>query len=77
MTLLYLTDADLRAVKLRRLILGVSLGAALTLLGSHALAPAAPEPDPRMEVACQWPKQEGEMTVVTVLQGKVICWRWT
>lgn len=32
--------------------------------------------DPRMESACKWPTREGMMTVVTVMAGKLVCWRW-
>jgi hypothetical protein len=42
------------------------------------LATAAPAPviDKRMEGACPWPTLEGEMTIVTVMDSKVRCWRW-
>ena len=32
--------------------------------------------DERIEQACNWPKQEGEMTVVTVYQRKLVCWNF-
>lgn len=53
------------------LLLGIVLG------GVYAIQ-AAPEPvvDNRMQAACSWPKHEGEMTVVTVLNGKLVCWRF-
>lgn len=48
------------------------------LLGGLVVVQAAPVQvvDERMEVACAMPKLDGEMTVVTVINGKVICWRW-
>lgn len=35
-----------------------------------------PVVDARMELSCAWPKNNGEMTVVTVENGKIKCWRW-
>ena len=35
-----------------------------------------PITDPQMERGCKWPQHEGEMTIVTVLNGKLHCWRW-
>ena len=32
--------------------------------------------DPKMESACKFPRNEGEMTVITVMNGKLVCWRW-
>ena len=32
--------------------------------------------NPTIESSCKWPRHEGEMTVVTVINQKVICWRW-
>ena len=29
-----------------------------------------------MFTSCTWPKNEGEMTVITVVNGQRVCWRW-
>lgn len=61
-------------------MLGVMLGLSLAL--SYWLIKQIPEAraregvDFRMEVSCAMPRNEGEMTVVTVHGGKLICWRW-
>lgn len=26
--------------------------------------------------ACKWPKQDGEMTVITLMNSKYVCWVW-
>jgi hypothetical protein len=55
--------------------MGVGLGAALAVMVTH-WGRAEPVVDPRIEAGCHWPRAEGEMTVVTVLKGEVVCWRW-
>ena len=71
-----------RAALHRRLFGGIALGFALGVtiaLGLYYhLAEAEPKrvEDPRMEAACKFPQSEGEMTVVTVHNDRLICWRW-
>ncbi len=63
----------------RRTLIGFLLGALSGVLVAAAISDLAlPEEiiDPRMERACVWPRLEGEMTVVTVHQGRILCWRW-
>ena len=66
----------------RRLFGGIALGFALGVTVAiglyYHMAEAEPKPvlDPRMESACKFPQSEGEMTVVTVHNDRVLCWRW-
>lgn len=57
--------------------LGIGILAALSAVGAiYAYAEATRLVDPHMESACKWPVRSGEMTVVTVLDGKLHCWEW-
>lgn len=70
-------DLDVISRNARRLQSGIAagLGAVLALLIVYQVA-SAEVLDPRMESACKMPRYEGEMTVATVINGKLICWRW-
>jgi hypothetical protein len=74
------TSGDLNATVYRSGFLGLILGVSASVLAYQNLAPATAAPTPiidkRMEVACAWPTLEGEMTIVTIMDGKVRCWRW-
>ena len=74
------TSAGVNATVYRSSLLGLILGVSASVLMWQILtvATAAPTPviEKRMEVACQWPTLEGEMTIVTIMDGKVRCWRW-
>ena len=74
------TSAGLNATVYRSSLLGLILGVSGSALAYQAFthATAAPPPviDKRMEMACPWPTLEGEMTIVTILDSKVRCWRW-
>jgi hypothetical protein len=56
-------------------VIAVSLGAILSFLIYSQFAKSEVT-DPKMESACKFPRNEGEMTVITVMNGKLICWRW-
>lgn len=61
----------------RRLQSGIAvlLGAVLSFLIYSQFANSEVV-DPKMESACKFPRNEGEMTVITVMNGKLVCWRW-
>ena len=71
-----------RATLHRRVYVSIALGFALGVTASlglyYHLADTHPTQviDPRLEKACAWPTLEGEMTVVTVHNDRVLCWRW-
>ncbi len=54
---------------------GMLLGTMIAA-GAFYAARATVVTDSRLEVACTWPVKEGEMTVVTVLHNKLLCWKW-
>jgi len=54
----------------------ILVAVALNLWASIIWPAAQAVSDPRMESACSWPRVEGAMTVVTVMDGKVVCWKW-
>ena len=56
-------------------LIAVCLGAVLALLIQSQITKAEVI-DPRMETACKFPRGDGEMTVITVIDGKLTCWRW-
>ena len=72
------TDYFKRIAK-RSVLAAVLLGVAMALWlppEVNVMLKRDPIADPQMERGCKWPQHEGEMTVVTVLNGKLHCWRW-
>ena len=83
MTRIYSTTTELRKRDTTHILVGAALGVAFFALAfagfNYYLAEAgraAETIDPRLEQSCVWPRVEGEMTVVAVLNGNLICWRW-
>ena len=70
-----LTPNQLRLRALVSALLGAILGALLYAQAGTART-IQEVVDPRLEKACAWPTLEGEMTVVTVHNDRVLCWRW-
>jgi len=70
-------DYDIVTKSARRLqsVIAVCLGAILSILIYSQFANSETV-DPKMESACKFPRNEGEMTVITVMNGKLVCWRW-
>jgi len=66
---------DLRQLALRWFIIGATLGALLGIVTTLGVQPQEVI-DTAMEKACKWPIREGQMTVVTVLNDRVVCWEW-
>ena len=60
------------------IVLGFAFGVTVMLGLYYHLANSEPTPviDPRLEKACKWPTLEGEMTVATVHNDRLLCWRW-
>lgn len=58
----------------RCVAVGALIGALLMAASAWACWP--PVGEGYASRLCSWPVMEGEMTVVTVLDGKVVCWRW-
>ena len=57
------------------LLLGALLGAG-AYAGIQHVAVAEVIVDPRMESACKFPRREGEFLAVTVLNDRLMCWRY-
>ena len=75
--MIILTPVESLNRTLRRVVVGIMVGVALSAGVFHVAIKATPElVDHRLERMCRWPVVEGAMTVVTVLEGKLICWRW-
>jgi hypothetical protein len=74
-----ITDLELKTRLRRRawlwVVIGFILGCAAYDLVLHALV-AREITDPAFEKACRYPKLEGEMTVVTILNDQLKCWVW-
>ena len=68
-------DVITKNVRRAQSLIAVLLGIVLTLL-SQQLIDSGEVIDPMMESACKFPRNEGEMTVITVINQKLICWRW-
>lgn len=68
-----ITASCLRAYGYRRWAAGILVGA---MIGYLAAMPAQAVIDPRMETACKMPRYEGELTLMLVLEGKLMCWRF-
>lgn len=70
-------DYDIVTKSARRMqsLIAILLGAALSALIYSQFANSEIV-DARMESACKFPRNEGEMTVITVMNGKLVCWRW-
>ena len=68
-------DVITKNVRRAQSLIAVLLGIILTLLVQQ-LIDSREIIDSRMESACKFPRSEGEMTVITVINQKLICWRW-
>ena len=68
-------DVITKNVRRAQSLIAVLLGIILTLLAQQ-LIDSREVIDSRMESACKFPRSEGEMTVITVINQKLICWRW-
>ena len=68
-------DVITKNVRRAQSFIAVLLGIILTLLVQQ-LIDSREIIDSRMESACKFPRSEGEMTVITVINQKLICWRW-
>lgn len=75
---LALDRAVLATIKRRAAIAAILWAIALSLWSHHIVTWSTPREsiDTRMEAGCRWPALEGEMTVVAVRHGEVICWRF-
>ena len=75
--MIVVSKTALRDHALRGVLLGLLAAVALGAWGYKLPLEARPDIiNVPLEQACAWPRQEGEMTVVTVMNGKLICWRW-
>ncbi len=68
-------DVVTKNVRRAQSLIAVLLGIVLTLLVQFVIGDQVVT-DPKMESACKFPRNDGEMTVITVINGKLICWRW-
>ena len=79
MTHFAVTEAELTASARRYARVALAIGIVIGVCSAFAASYYADSVaifDLRMESGCHWPRHEGEMTVVTVLKGEVVCWRW-